>query len=361
MKPLAYTVAALCLAVPHAAHAQSPFEFYGQINLGVFDFDDGTERQTKFLDNDNSNTRLGLWYRMDLSDGTKLQFNLEANLGLEKTDEVTIDDNDFDIDPKRTDFRHIEAIFDTPSYGKFYLGQGSMSADSITEFDFSGTGVITYVSITDLAGSIQFREKNLAPSTTTVGSGFGSLDGGRRLRARYDTPSFSGFSLSASYGEEWLDQSNDDDYTDIAVRYGGDHGDFKVAAGLGYQWIEKDNQSDEEIVAGSAAFLHIPTGLSLAFAGGSADESNAEYIYTKLGYQRKWFTWGSTNLSVDYYDGDDFNRKGSDSKSWSLAAVQNIDQHNIEVYAAYRNYDFDASGTNYEDVEVVAAGARWKF
>ena len=363
-------IATTCSFAPYIGYAEpnrhigfggTPFEFYGQVNLGFFRYDDGTDKETAFLDNDNSNTRLGLWFRNPFADGSTLKFNLEANLGLEKTDEVTIDDNNFDLDFERTDWRHIEAIYESANYGTFYLGQGSMSADTITEADFSGTDVITYVSIPDLAGAMQFREKDEDPSLTTVGSGFSPLDGSRRLRARYDTPSFNGFVFSASYGQEWLDRDNDNNYTDVGVRYKGDYGDFKLDGRLAYQWIDNKDTPNEQIIAGSAALLHTPTGISGLLAGGSADESDSNYFFTKLGYQQDRFTIGTTHFSVDYYNGDDFSSKGSDSKSWAVAAVQQIERYNLEIYAAYRNYDFDSSGTNFEDVKVYALGARWKF
>ena len=369
-KSIVFTAASFGMVIPHMGYAESsrhigfagsPFELYGQLNFGVFDFDDGTDRKTKFLDNDNSNSRVGLWYRNSLSNGSTLKFNLETALGFEESDGVDINDDDFDWDLKRTNVRHVEGIFETPTYGTFYLGQGSMSADGITEADFSGTGLIAYVSISDSAGGIQFREKNEDTFGPTVGSGFSPLDGARRLRFRYDTPAFYGITFSASYGEEWLDQSNENDYTDIAARYSGNYGDLKVDARLGYQWIDVDDGKDEEIVAGSVAVMHTPTGLSGALAGGSADENDRDYWYAKLGYQRDWFSIGTTHLSVDYYDGDDFSAKGSDSKSWAIAVVQNIDRFNVEVYAAYRNYDFDLDDNDFEDVDMIAIGARWKF
>jgi hypothetical protein len=361
MRPVASTAVALFLALPQVGHAESPFEFYGQLNFGLFDFDDGTDRSTKFLNNDNSNTRIGIWYRHQFANGTTLKFNLETALGFEESDEVTIDDNKFDFDQDRTDWRHIELIYDTARYGVFYLGQGSMSADGVTEFDLSGTDVITYASVSDLAGAIQFREKGLAPSSVEVENAFSDLDGSRRLRARYDTPSFNGFTFSASYGDEWLDQSNKNDYTDIAVRYSNDFQDLQVRGGIAYQWIDNKRSPNEQRVNGSVAVLHTPTGISGLIAGASEDKSDKDFLYGKLGYQQDWFSFGTTHLSVDYYDGDDFSTKGSDSKSWSLAAVQKIDQFNLEVYAAYRNYDFDSSGTNFEDIKVYSIGARWKF
>jgi hypothetical protein len=361
MRPVTCTIVAACLVAPGIGQAEEPFEFYGQLNFGVFNFDDGTKRSTKFVDNDNSNTRLGLWYRHTFSNGTTLKFNLESALGFDESDEVTIDDDKFDWDWDRTDFRHIELIYDTVDYGVIYLGQGSMSADGVSEFDLSGTDVIVYSSVSDLAGSIQFREGGQAPSATDIGAAFSNLDGSRRLRGRYDTPAFNGFTFSASYGEEWLDRDNDNNYTDVALKYSNDFQDLQVRGGVGYQWIDNKGSPNEKRWNGSVAVLHTPTGISGLIAAASEDKSDANFWYGKIGYQRDWFDFGTTHLSVDYYNGDDFSVKGSDSKTWAVAAVQKIDQYNLEFYAVYRNYDFDSSGTNFKDVDVYGIGARWKF
>ena len=167
-----------------------------------------------------------------LASGGTIRLKLETALGFSGSSSVTIDDNDFDIDLKRSDIRHIDLIYDTAGYWIVYLGQGSMASDGVSEFDLSGTGVITYASVSDLAGSIGFREKGAAPSATDVGAVFSDLDGARRLRARYDTPSVNGFTFSASYGEEWLDRSNDNDYADVAVRYSTDFQDLQVRGGI---------------------------------------------------------------------------------------------------------------------------------
>ena len=43
---------------------------------------------------------------------------------------------------------------------------------------------------------------------------------------RYDSPTYAGFSVSASWGE--------DDFWDVAARYAGEHAGFKVAAAVAY-------------------------------------------------------------------------------------------------------------------------------
>ena len=60
-----------------------------------------------------------------------------------------------------------------------------------------------------------------------AGVGIANDCAGLRLNGvRYDTPTFAGFSLGASWGE--------DDYWDIAMRYNGEHSGFKLAFATAY-------------------------------------------------------------------------------------------------------------------------------
>lgn len=361
LKNTCATLVALTFIAPQIASADPTVEFYGQLNFGLFNVDDGTESETFLSDNDNSNTRIGLRYANDLAGGNSVTFNFETALGFAGSSSATMDNNDLDLDIARTDLRKLEVGYVTANYGTFSLGQGSMSSDGVTEADFSGTTVASYVGITDLAGSFEFRPENGALSGTSVGSTFGSFDGARRLRVRYDTPTISGFTGSVSWGEEELNRDDDRSFTDLGVRYGQDYGDVKVDGRLAYQWIDDDDGTDEEVLAGSFAALHKPSGVSVAVAAASPDESDAGYIYAKLGYQQNWISAGSTALSFDVYDGSDFSVDGSDSTSLAVSAVQRVDAYNLELYATYRTYEFDASGTNFEDIDLIMLGARWKF
>ncbi|MEO9652507.1 MAG: porin [Roseobacter sp.] len=351
----------LALVTPHIALADPTFDFYGQLNFGFFNVDDGTESETFFTDNDNSNTRVGLRYSNDLASGGTIKFNFETALGFAGSSSATFADNDLDLDLSRTDLRKLEIAYVTPAIGTFSLGQGSMSADGVTEADFSGTGVVSYVGITDLAGSFQFRPEDGALSGTSIGSTFGAFDGARRLRVRYDTPDLNGFTASASWGEEELNQDDDRTFTDVGIRYGKDYDGIEVDGRLAYQWIDVDQGENERILAGSFAMRHAATGTSVAIAAGRPEESDASYVYAKFGYQQNWLSAGSTALSFDIYEGDDFSGDSSDSTSYAISAVQRVDAYNLELYASYRTFELDTRGTNFEDIDLIVVGARLKF
>lgn len=348
----------LAFVAPHSSVADPMFDFYGQLNFGIFSVDDGTEDETFFTDNDNSNTRVGATYTNDLASGSTVKFNFETGLGFSGSGAATIDDTDLDVDLDKTELRKFELVYVTPSFGTISFGQGSTASDGVAEADFSGTSVIAYSGISDLAGSFEFRPKNGALSGISIGDAFKSFDGARRFRVRYDTPAWNNIVVSFSGGEEVLTSGNDNEYYDIGAKYTGDYGDIKVDARVGYSWVS----GGEELLAGSFAALHKPSGLSIAISSGAQqDIGDASYIYTKLGYQQDWFSIGTTALSLDYNDGSDYALNGSDSSSIGIAAVQKIDAYNLEVYAVYRTHEFDASGTDFEDINAFAVGARWKF
>lgn len=340
-----------------ATQAQSSFDFYGQLNFGLNSTDDGFQTETYLTDNDNSNSRIGFNWLYDFGGNRSLRFNFETALGLDGSSSVTIEDQDLAFDYDRQELRKFEFIYTTPDIGSFNLGQGSMATDGVAEADLSGTGVIAYSGIADLAGSFEFRDAAGMGSGIAIADVFKSFDGARRFRLRYDTPSWSGLVFSITGGEEVLNEDDDNEYYDIATKYAGNFGDVKLDARLGYSWIS----GGEELLSGSAAVFHVPTGLNLAFASGAQQKGNDSYVYGKLGWVQDWFAIGITSLSVDFFDGNNYVADGSESKSVGLAVVQAVSDYNLEFYVAWRRHEFREPGSTYSDIDVVALGARWKF
>ena len=118
---------------------------------------------------------------------------------------------------------------------------------------------------------------------------------------RYDSPTFGGFSVSASWGE--------DDMWDVAARYAGEHAGFKFAAAAAY------NENSTErfgILAGDTfqyfqvgAYLeHVPTGLWLYGAYGHIDPNGvtgAVSITDATGAVTQTFAGGLDRASGDTY------------------------------------------------------------
>ena len=351
--------AAAVFITPIAAAAEDGWDFYGHLNFGLFDVDDGTNSDTFITDNDNSNSRIGAIYRRGIGNGNEFRFHFETGVGLRGSSGVNVTDNGLETNGSRRDLRKLEVIYQTADYGTFSFGQGSTAADGVAEVDFSGTGVIAYSSPGDLGGGNEFQLAGAGgASGARVGNVFNSFDGGRRLRLKYDSPTWSGFGVSVSAGEEVLVRGNDNSFYDLGLRYDRDLGDIKLATRVGYSVVD----GGEQTVAGSIAAIHKPTGLNASFAFGEQLEiGDASSYYIKLGIKRDLLSVGSTAISVDYADGSDFVTLGSSSSSYGISAVQKIDDKNLEVYATYRTFEYDAPGVATDNIDLAAIGVRFKF
>lgn len=343
-----------------AAQAQDGFRFYGFLNPGYLSVDDGVGTTSGLYDNSNAPSRIGMWYETQMQNGT-LKFNFETALGFRGTSSANQTSTPDSLDWGKTSLRKVEAIYVTDTAGTFYFGQGSMASDGITGgTDMSGTGLSGTVAEADTAGSFQFRTAGGALSGITVSDVFKDFDGGRKGRARYDTPEFGGgFIVSAAVGKEILKDDVNDTYYDLALRYGKDFGDTTVKATLAYA-VTDTSGGDVKAVIGSVGAKHKPTGLNGTLTVGDQDNTG-DYVYAKVGLQRDWFAIGTTSLSVDAFQSNDMVTSGDKGVSLGFEAVQQVKATNMEVYFGYHQHAYDATGTVYQDINAYMLGARWSF
>jgi hypothetical protein len=332
--------------------------FSGQINMGVLSYEDGGETNTYFpVDNDNSSSRARLQLLSGFGDWS-LEGIVEVEYQPVASNVVSQLDDDPIWDVSRSNLRKFESIFRSERYGTFWVGQGSMASDGTAEVDLSGTTVIAYSSVADTAGGHFFRFGDGTLSDTTVGGAFNNFDGlGRKVRIRYDTPSFNGFQLRASYGQDALNDDSADLY-DVAGTYSGTLGDFALAAAAAYSW---NTGSGVDRLSGSVSALHT-SGVSVTLAAGAQyGDGDGRYGYGKLGYELGYFAFGKTAFSIDYYDGSDIAARRSDSSSLGLAVVQSVDAANLELWLTYRTYDYDDDISDYQSGQAIFGGARFRF
>ncbi len=372
------TLLATAIAVPAAAELKydnasgGSVVLYGQLNPAIISVDDGEETETNIRDNDASNSRVGLRVSQPYGANT-FRFRFESALGLPNSTETNQLGDDFS-GWTREDIRHVDFSLEG-DWGTFSAGQGSMSADGVAEQDLSLVGLILYSYTADSNASFLFRDDAGFLTGPAVADSSDNFDGARRTRIRYDTPSFNGFTLSASWGQNVLEEDFDDDrdYYDFAVYYDNTFANgMKLAAGLAYQVRGEGNSGSggaesekREDIVGSASLL-LENGLSFTFAAGDRDvddstSSDPHYYYAKIGYEADWFSFGKTGVGVHYWDGSDFNSDGSDSDVWGIGVVQNIDRYNMEAYFSYQDYAYDDSSDEFEDLSTVVLGARWRF
>jgi predicted porin len=322
------------------------FKISGQVNRAVEFVDNGANSDWFHVDNDNSSTRFRFVGSEEISYGMSAGIVWENEFQSTPSNEIDVGDNgDGNSDFKE---RKMEAYF-SGSWGKATIGQGDGAANGTSEVDLSGTSVVTYAGVNDMAGGVNFIDSS-GTTITTIGSTRSQFDGlSRNDRLRYDSPKLGPVTLSASAtnGDAW----------ELAARLATEmDGIGKVAAAIGY--IDGQDRAAYDQLGGSVSFLH-DLGINLTLSYGIRDFDNrsqdAENYYVKLGY-----ILGKHAISVEWGQTDDLAMVGDESSSYGAGYVFNI--HNgIELYAGYRLYDLDRSGVSAEDVTVFMAGTRVKF
>lgn len=272
---------------------------------------------------------------------------------------------------------------------------GSFNADGSAANGLSGsnTGIIGANPLKDGITSADLAMCH------TVNAGIGAdCNGFLTDSIKYESPTFSGFTLSASWGE--------DDFYDVALKYAGQLGDFKLAGSLGYVNSQSDTIGGNALAAGgtdveifnvAGAIMHMPTGLFFnfdyvtefvdtiggvkagnlvnAFAPTARFEDNPESFYLKAGIKQTWNSLGATAVFADYaiyrdrYDPLLFASgvTGSEIKRWGVGVHQWIDAAVMQVYAKYTHMEFDVDAVDgstasplsdgIEDWDEVALGA----
>ena len=365
----ALTVAITMLLILPAAQAVD-FKISGQINRAVLWGDNGNDSDVKFVDNDNSSTRFRFTGSNEFDGGWKVgivwENQMESNSSADTNGGAGVIDIGDNGDSGNVTFteRKMEFYLEHKNWGRMILGQGDTASNGTAEVDLSGTDVVAYSSISDMAGGFSFRDDDdnrildSANNNTFIANTFSNFDGlSRRDRIRYDTPTFAGFHASTSYmnGQTW----------DVALRSAHEWENFgKLAAAVGY--VPGDNQRDPyKQFDGSISFLH-NSGLNLTVSHGMRDfdgggRNTARNYYGKLGYKvGKWA------FSVDGTRSDRVDQNGDEATSFSGAAVWNI-WESVQFYGCYRWHKLDRDNQNAantsdpENISAVMIGGRVKF
>jgi hypothetical protein len=130
----------------------------GQINRAILWADNGHDDEHWFVDNDNSSSRFRFTGSNDFDNNFSVGFVWEVEQQSNSSNKLDIGE-DADLGDVTFEERKLEFYVDH-TYGRVWLGQGSMASDGTAEVDLSGTDVITYSGIADMAGGVTFRDDN---------------------------------------------------------------------------------------------------------------------------------------------------------------------------------------------------------
>lgn len=268
--------------------------------------------------------------------------------------------------------------------GMLKIGHGSTATDNLILIDLGGLGAAATPDIGLYNGGFLTRLSSLSINGVGIPAAGGiltpltwnqflnggvSFDTTRRNHVLYETPSLAGFTFQASVAEN--------EFWDIALRYAGEFGGFRVAAGLGRS-VDKESPTwgvlapflvanDITTTMGSASVLHTKTGLfltgaaglreinwNIALAGHTVSATDATFWHLTGGIARNYFGIGNTVLFAEYQRANDmigYKVTGpvvngsieSEMTMMGIGIVQHIDAAAMELFATYKRYEADAT------------------
>lgn len=266
---------------------------------------------------------------------------------------------------------HRSFVFvESKSLGMLSLGLVNQATDEITW-------------LTPAKGTHAARPLSLRPIIgPQVGEAADIFDGTRANAVRYDSPTFAGFTFSASWSSNGIGANADEsgDVWDAALRYAGEFGQFKVTAGIGYREgivikglggpIPPAILPSIETIAASGGIMHTPTGLFISGAYGDVDATffgptpvGLQGWHVQGGIEQKFLTdLGKTTVFGEYGELD-IDQANINPNWYGVGINQAIDPAAMDLYLTYRHYDADLNSVAPFNVEldVVMGGARIQF
>jgi predicted porin len=337
-----------------SSQEQVKLSIYGMVNRAVNVVDDGKTTDAYFVDNDNSESRVGFLGTARINDDLTVGSKIELTIAPDKAGDVNQNNTEAgDV----FDQRWAAVAAESKRYGKLSLGKGYTASYGTASRDLSKTNVISYVTVSDTAGGMLFRqEDDDALTNLSIAEAFQSFDGlNRRSRVRYDTPTYNGFQLSTSLLTEQR--------YDGALWWGGQGNGFRA---IGAASIADPKIDDADLqYTGSFSVLHEGSGLNLTLSAGLLEQdtqSDKENYYAKLGWLRRLFPFGETAFSIDYTKTEHQPTENDDGYSYGLAAVQHFEKYGSEIFFLYRDYSLDRDfEPDVNDISVISLGSRIKF
>ncbi|MBU2531566.1 MAG: porin [Alphaproteobacteria bacterium] len=362
-------------------------EVSGHVNEAILFYDDDFEENVVIGSPVNSRSRFRFKgsanINADWSAGFLMEFGVRSN-SLSGIDQ----DNPFQRQGESAiDTRHEALYVKSKTYGTVWLGHTGSATEGITEIFLGGNLETPFPLLSGGGLKLRFNDGTLSGTSLINAAGvqgeFKQGEGNRREIIRYISPTLAGFVVSAAAGG--------DDFYDVALRYAGEFGDFRVAAGVGYQHsTDEDDEAamfrncanqfgevDCGALGASGGIMHVPTGLYVNASYGYIEQDNDtgvlgdrdEHWAIYVGIERKWSPLGKTNIWGSYGESDSEIRSQGDLDVFSIGVVQNIDAAAMELYITYRN--IDATGTQIGgardgefvsgDVDLLQLGARIRF
>ena len=363
----------------------------GQVTTAIMAWDDGNDSDTYVVDN-----VIGGGTFFQFAGSAKINPNVTAGFQLafsflngSRSHQVSAADDDGGAAADTNIVSHLSNWWiEHSSLGRLTVGRANTATAGITTIDLGGAAVIANASI----GYIQrgFVDPNTG-ITWSQWLGGNNVNGASLSRGNvivYSTPTVSGFSAQAAWGEN--------DVWDVALRYAGEFSGFRVAAGIGYisnssgtgEVTDADGTTatgfvpgtEPNQIKGSASVLHVASGLFLSGTYLVQDNDlpgtpDTTLWYLQGGIAKNWTGLGNTVVYGEYARIEDGLAAAgslglpspfqSEAAMWGIGVVQHIDAAAMEVFLAYKQFSAEvslgAASADADDFSVVMSGARIRF
>ena len=394
----------------------------GQVNRMLLFWDDGDESNVYEVDNSNSSSRINLTGSATIRPGWTAGFRFIYELDGTDSGAVTqLDDDGGTNGDQNVEIREANWWIRSDQLGEIKVGRLSSATKGIISLDLGGS-IGGSNDIRLIGTSFRVRQSGVPGTTglvvgTSMGEFMQNVDLDRWEGVLYTTPTFGGARVLVSWGE--------DDNWDVGLWYSKEWNSVRVVAGIGYQEFKDedadalddvqfdDGDTDFSTFKGSASIMHVPSGLffTAAFANieyngndggelynpagttGFFRRPDFEWLYLSGGIRKRWNSLGQSSIYGEWSQGDDgiTNRNelaglgaaganivtDSEFEMWGIGVEQDIDNASMQLYAAWRHFQFDAStavvaangaitaGTTtaiaLEDLDLFYVGARIRF
>ena len=371
-------------------------EVSGWVNEAVMAWDDGFEENAYVVTNDLERSRFRIVGSADITERWSAGYVIE--IGLRSNRSGRVDQNNADSSPSnRPDVRLATWYIQSKDLGKLWVGRTTNATYHIVEMDvaktnyFAKEGFSTWIGGNGAGFFLRKRDGTLLDSPALrwgnisaqgAGSGTEPGEGDRFVVVRYESPAIAGFVASAAFAG--------DDMRDVALRYTGEIGDYKLAAGIGPALYTDSSGTNKRgcailgtLAAGetecwtlglSGSVLHKPTGLFFYGAYGEQHDRKRQavfgapvddidwFYYLQGGVELKLLDLGKTTLYGEHQHDEvgagitastgqptDFTplngvpafMSGSEIDIWGLGMIQSVDAAAMDFYVAYRHFGAD--------------------
>lgn len=372
-------LATSALALVAATAGAVDVEMYGQVNKGIFGYNDGQDTNVMIVDNDYSTTRMGVKGAQGLDNGLTASVLYEMEMTNNNSASYT-QDSAANTGTAKTVGNSASGSISTRqarvglsgNFGGVYLGQQSVATDGVLGADLAGAQDVMGQDVVSIGGALKFRNKATGKAFNGVTANDlanGTFGDERADSLRYDSPIFAGFQGRAS-----VQQGGD---LDLAAFYDGAMGDFKVAGAAGIQYNNNatgaatGGMSVESTQGASLSVAHA-TGLAATVAyqteslqGKPTTGDEAESLYAKVGY-----AWDAFEVAADYSSNENFGTSTASKTdryrqldAMGLAAQYNLG-NGVSVAGLYRTFDAEVGATTKtptESIDLYGVNMRVKF